>query len=246
LKAENVKIAGLRSVASGGEPLGAEMLDWGRAAFGLDINEFYGQTECNMTVSACAVSYPVRPGFIGRAVPGHDVDVIDTEGKPTEDEGDIAVRRGSPSMMLRYHNNAGASAAKFRGDWLLTGDRGIIVDGDIRFVGREDDVITSAGYRIGPGEVEDCLLCHPAVASVGVVGVPDPTRTERVTAFVVLQPGWEGDQTLVKVLQTHVSTRLAAHEYPRRIHFVSDLPMTITGKVLRRELRRWALEEEAV
>mgnify|MGYP000281866267 CR=1 FL=1 len=122
------------------------MLAWGRRAFGLDINEFYGQTECNMVASSCGVDFPARPGCIGKAVPGHEVAVIDEAGNPTEDEGDVAVRRGSASMMLEYWNNPQATAEKFRGDWLLTGDRGVIEDGFIRFVGREDEVITSAGY----------------------------------------------------------------------------------------------------
>ncbi|CAN0581136.1 unnamed protein product, partial [Ectocarpus sp. 12 AP-2014] len=178
LKAHQAEFPGLRTVASGGEPLGAEMLAWGRAAFGLEINEFYGQTECNMTVTACGADYPAKPGCIGKPVPGHDVQIIDDEGQPTDGEGDIAVRRGSGSMFLGYWQNPEETAKKFRGDWMLTGDRGIR-DGDhLRFVGRDDDVITSSGYRIGPAEIEDCLLTHPAVATVGVVGKPDPVRTE--------------------------------------------------------------------
>lgn len=242
LKAADVRLTGLRSVASGGEPLGAEMLDWGRRAFGLTINEFYGQTECNMIVSACGAMFDPVPGAMGRPVPGHEVEVIDHDGRPTLQEGDIAVRRGSASMMLEYWNNPEATAAKYRGDWMLTGDRGQRDGAVLRFKGRDDDVITSSGYRIGPGEVEDCLLTHPAVASVGVVGTPDAARTELVTAFVVLKPGEDGSDATRKALQDHVKTRLAAHEYPRRVHFVESLPMTISGKIIRRELRRWATE----
>lgn len=150
LKAADVSVPGLRSVASGGETLGAEILDWGRRAFGLTINEFYGQTECNMVASSAASLFPPRPGAIGKPVPGFDVRVIDEDGQPTDDEGDIAIRRGAASMMTEYWKRPDDTARKFRGDWLVTGDRGVIEDGYIRFVGRDDDVITSAGYRIGP------------------------------------------------------------------------------------------------
>ena len=125
----------LRSVASGGEPLGAEMLAWGRQALGVTINEFYGQTECNMVVSSCGSVFPVRPGAIGKPVPGHDVAVIDAAGNPTDGEGDVAIRRGSAAMMLEYWNRPDATAEKFRGDWLVTGDRGVLEDGYVRFWG---------------------------------------------------------------------------------------------------------------
>ncbi|SHF25168.1 acetyl-CoA synthetase [Ruegeria intermedia] len=240
LKAADVMIPGLRSVASGGEPLGAEMLAWGQRAFGLTINEFYGQTECNMVVSSCAEEFPARPGCIGKPVPGHEVAVIDADGNPTDAEGDVAIRRGSASMLLEYWNNPQATAEKFRGDWLITGDRGVWEGDYLRFVGREDDVITSAGYRIGPAEIEDCLLTHPAVATVGVVGKPDPLRTEIVKAYVVLKPGAEASE---QELQDWVKDRLAHYSYPREVAFVQDLPLTVTGKVIRKELKRRASEE---
>ena len=241
LKAASTAIPSLRSVASGGEPLGAEMLAWGRHAFGLDINEFYGQTECNMVVSSCATDFTSKPGCIGKPVTGHVVAVIDAAGQPTTDEGDIAIRRGSASMMLKYWNNPQATAEKYRGDWLLTGDRGIR-DGDyLRFVGREDDVITSSGYRIGPAEIEDCLMTHPDVATVGVVGKPDPMRTEIVKAYVVLKPG---AKVAASELQDFVKERLASYSYPREITFLDDLPMTVTGKVIRKELKRRAAAEQ--
>jgi acetyl-CoA synthetase len=243
LKAADAAIPGLRSVASGGEPLGAEMLDWGRRAFGLTINEFYGQTECNMVASSCGALFAPRPGCIGKAVPGFDVAVIDAQGRMTAGEGDIAVRRGAASMMLGYWNRPEATAEKFRGDWMLTGDRGVIEDGFIRFVGREDDVITSAGYRIGPSEIEDCLLTHPAVATVGVVGKPDPLRTELVKAYVVLKPGFTGSEALADELAAHVRARVAKHAYPREIGFLDALPMTVTGKVIRKELKARATRE---
>ncbi|KNX41768.1 Acetyl-coenzyme A synthetase [Roseovarius tolerans] len=243
LKAEDARIEGLRSVASGGEPLGGEMLDWGRRAFGLTINEFYGQTECNMVGSSCGALFGPRPGALGRAVPGHEVAVIDGEGVETRGEGDIVIRRGSASMMLEYYGKPHETAEKFRGDWLLTGDRGVIEGGFIRFVGREDDVITSAGYRIGPAEIEDCLLTHDAVATVGVVGKPDTLRTEIIKAYVVLRAGWDASPTLAETLQAHVKERLASYSYPREIEFLDALPMTVTGKVIRKDLKARAAAE---
>ncbi|TDK43234.1 AMP-binding protein [Antarcticimicrobium luteum] len=241
LKAADHCIPGLRSIASGGEPLGAEMLAWGRHAFGLEINEFYGQTECNMIVSSCGADFPARPGCIGKPVPGHEIAVLDADAHETMEEGDVAVRRGSASMLLEYWNNPQATAEKFRGNWLITGDRGIWEGGYLRFVGREDDVITSAGYRIGPAEIEDCLMTHPAVATVGVVGKPDPLRTEIVKAYVVLKPGVEATE---QELQSYVKDRLASYSYPREITFLDALPMTVTGKVIRKELKRRATAEQ--
>ncbi|SHK75783.1 acetyl-CoA synthetase [Roseovarius marisflavi] len=243
LKAEGSHIAGLRSVASGGEPLGAEMLDWGRRAFGLTINEFYGQTECNMVASSCAALFSPKPGCLGKAVPGHDLAVLDENGMPTQAEGDVAIRRGSASMMLEYWNKPEQTADKFRGDWMLTGDRGIWEGDYLRFVGREDDVITSAGYRIGPAEIEDCLLTHDAVATVGVVGKPDPVRTEIVKAYVVLKDGVSASEALASELQAYVKERLATYSYPREIEFIASLPMTVTGKVIRRDLKVRAAAE---
>ncbi|THH39006.1 AMP-dependent synthetase [Aliishimia ponticola] len=242
LRAAGTRISGLRTVASGGEPLGPEMLDWGRDALGVTINEFYGQTECNMVVSSCAAQFAPQPGCMGKPVPGFEVAVIDAQGKVTEDEGDIAVKRGAPSMMQGYWQNPEATAEKFRGDWMLTGDRGIQEGAYLRFVGREDDVITSAGYRIGPAEIEDCLLTHPAVATCGVVGKPDRLRTEIVKAYVVAQPGCAPS---AEELQAWVKERLASYSYPREIEFVTDLPMTVTGKVIRKELKSRASAEVA-
>ncbi|MCC1492288.1 AMP-binding protein [Cognatishimia sp. F0-27] len=240
LKADGARIAGLRSVASGGEPLGAEMLAWGREALGVTINEFYGQTECNMVVSSCASRFAPEPGAMGRPVPGFDVEVIDDNGQPTDGEGDIAVRRGAPSMFLGYWNRPDATAEKFRGDWMLTGDRGIRSGAGLRFVGREDDVITSGGYRIGPAEIEDCLLTHPSVATVGVVGKPDALRGEIVKAYVVLRKGASVD---AETLQGWVRDRLARYSYPREIAFLDSLPMTVTGKVIRKALKERAIAE---
>ncbi|MDH3473009.1 MAG: acyl-CoA synthetase [Rhodospirillales bacterium] len=231
----------LRSIGSGGETLGEELLAWGREAFGLTINEFYGQTECNLIVANCAGLMPVRPGAMGRAVPGHDLTVVDQDGTPLPDgeAGTVAVKRPDPVMFLEYWNNPEATAAKFAGDWLLTGDMARRdEDGYFHFLGRDDDVITSGGYRIGPGEIEDCLLKHPAVALAAAVGVPDPERTERVKAFLVLNEGHAPGPALAREIQDWVKTRLAAHEYPREVEFLDALPMTATGKIMRRELRQ--------
>ncbi|OED48907.1 AMP-dependent synthetase [Rhodobacteraceae bacterium (ex Bugula neritina AB1)] len=240
LKAAGQGLRSLRSVASGGEPLGAEMLAWGRRQLGVTINEFYGQTECNMVASSCAADFEPRPGCIGKAVPGHDLAVIDEAGNPTDAEGDVAIRRGSASMLLEYWNRPEATAAKFRGPWLVTGDRGIWEGDYLRFVGREDDVITSGGYRIGPAEIEDCLLTHPSVATVGVVGKPDPLRTEIVKAYVVLKAGAKASE---QDLQDYVKERLAHYSYPREVAFVEALPMTVTGKVIRKALKARAAGE---
>ncbi len=242
LKAAGQGLRSLRSVASGGEPLGAEMLAWGRRSFGLTINEFYGQTECNMVVSSCGALFEPRPGCIGKPVLGHQVDVIDDGGQPTRDEGEIAVHAGSAAMLLRYWGRPEETDAKFRGDWMITGDRGIWEGEFLRFVGREDDVITSAGYRIGPAEIEDCLMTHPAVATVGVVGKPDPLRTEIVKAYVVIKQGVLASEF---DLQEWVKDRLSGYAYPREVEFVDALPMTVTGKVIRKDLKRRAAEESA-
>jgi len=241
LKSQGATIDGLRSVASGGEPLGAQMLAWGREALGVQINEFYGQTECNMVASSCGAAFDAQAGCIGKPVPGFDMAVLDGDA-PTDGEGDIAVRKGAASMMLGYWQRPEETAAKFRGDWMLTGDRGIWDNGFLRFVGREDDVITSSGYRIGPSEIEDCLLTHPAVATVGVVGKPDALRTEVVKAYVVVK---QGVGVTAAELQVWVKERLASYSYPREIEFLDALPMTVTGKVVRRELKARAMAEGA-
>ncbi|CAD6537687.1 acyl-CoA synthetase [Paraburkholderia metrosideri] len=230
----------LRSVASGGESLGEELIGWGRRALGVTINEFYGQTECNVVVTSCAALFEPSVGAIGRAAPGHHVAIIDANGNevPRGAIGDIAVASPDPVMFLGYWGNEAATREKFRGRFLVTGDLGTCdVDGFIRFVGRGDDVITSAGYRIGPASIEDSLLRHPAVSMAAVIGAPDSERTEIVMAFVVLKAGFIGDDALVREIQQHVKTRLAAHEYPREIRFVDSLPMTATGKVIRNALR---------
>jgi acetyl-CoA synthetase len=233
----------LRTVGSGGEALGAETYDWGASTLGLTINEFYGQTECNLVLASCANLGVSRAGAIGKPVPGHDVAVIRTDGTPAPpgELGQIAVRRPDPVMFLEYFGRPEATRDKFVADWMTTGDQGIVdADGYFHFVGRDDDVITSSGYRIGPGEIEDCLIRHPAVALAAVVGKPDPLRTEVVKAFVVLKPDYTASDALAADVQTFVRTRLSAHEYPREVAFIDTLPMTTTGKVIRRLLRERA------
>lgn len=230
----------LRSIGSGGESLGREVLHWAETELGLTVNESYGQTECNLMLGSCAQLGIQRPGAIGKAMPGHEVAILGPNGeKLTANEiGAIAVKYPNPVMFLSYWNRPDATEEKFIGDWLITGDQGYMDDdGYVFFVGRDDDVITSAGYRIGPGEVEDCLLSHPAVALCAVVGIPDPMRTEAVAAFIVLKEDHKQSDALTKDIKTFVKSRLAAHEYPRQITYLKDLPMTTTGKIIRRKLK---------
>jgi acetyl-CoA synthetase len=230
----------LRTIASGGEALGAETFAWGREALGITINEFYGQTECNLVLSSCAAIGVAKAGAIGKPVPGHRVGIVRSDGTLCDpgELGQIAVMRPDPVMFLSYWNKPGATEAKFVGDWMTTGDQGRLdEDGYIHFIGRDDDVITSSGYRIGPGEIEDCLIRHPAVALAAAVGKPDPVRTEIVKAFVVLKEGHSPSEPLAADIQAFVKSRLSAHEYPREIAFRTQLPLTTTGKVIRRLLR---------
>lgn len=230
----------VRSIGSGGETLGEELLEWGKETFGFYINEFYGQTEANLVVGNCTKIMKNRPGSMGRAIPGHVVGIVDDNGNevPPEATGNIAVRAPDPVMFLEYWKQPEATREKYVKGWCLTGDLGKKdTDGYFWFVGREDDVITSAGYRIGPGEIEDCLIRHPDVLMAAAVGKPDPVRTEIVKAFIVLKPGIAGDGFLQDELKKFVKDRLAAHEYPREIEFVDELPMTATGKIIRKQLR---------
>jgi acetyl-CoA synthetase len=233
----------MRSIGSGGESLGAETYEWGKSVFGLAINEFYGQTECNLVLSACSALGVSKPGAIGKPVPGHTVAVIDAEGNPLKvgETGQIAVKRPDPVMFLEYWSKPQDTRNKFIGDWMTTGDQGVMdEEGYVSFVGRDDDVITSAGFRIGPGEIEDCLIRHPAVALAAAVGKPDALRTEIVKAFIVLKKGYAASDALASEIQGFVKTRLSGHEYPREVAFIDDMPMTTTGKVIRRLLRERA------
>jgi acetyl-CoA synthetase len=233
----------LRSVASGGEALGEDILDWCREAFGVKVNEFYGQTEANLLVGNCASLFAVRPGSMGRATPGHHVEVLAPDGRPlpTGESGIIGVRRPDPVMFLGYWNNPEATRAKFAGEWLLTGDVAIKdAEGYIWYKGREDDLISSGGYRIGPTDIEDCLMKHPAVLMAAVVGSPNPVRGEIVKAFVVLKPEVATGPGLSEEIRNFVGKRLAYYQAPREIVFLPELPLTATGKIMRRELRALA------
>ncbi len=233
----------LRTVNTGGESLGAETFAWGREQLGLTINESYGQTEVNLVLASSALWGVNRPGAIGKPVPGHDAQVIRSDGTICEEEetGEIAIRSPNPVMFLNYWNKPEATAQKFLGAWMLTGDRARRDrDGYVFFQGRDDDVISSAGYRIGPNEIEDGLLRHPAVANAAAVGKPDALRGELVKAFIVLKPGFAPSPELAKEIQAFARTRLSAHEYPREIEFAPDLPLTTSGKIIRRILREKA------
>jgi acetyl-CoA synthetase len=231
----------MRTIACGGETLGEELLDWGKREMDLTINEFYGQTEVNLVVGNCAEIMEVRRGSMGKPIPGHRVEVVDESGNvvPPGTIGEVAIQRPDPVMFLNYWRNPQATEEKFIGDWSLTGDLAKKdEDGYFWFVGRKDDLITSSGYRIGPAEIEDCLIKHPAVTMAAVIGSPDEVRGEIVKAFIVLKPAINPSPALLEEIQNFVKTRLAAHEYPREIEFVTELPLTATGKIIRKELRK--------
>jgi len=231
----------LRSVGSGGERLGAPMQEWSRTVFGRPVNEFYGQTEVNLVISNCLEIMDIKPGFMGRTVPGHYVAVVDDEGVvlPAGEVGNIAVRRPDPVLFLEYFRQPEKTAEKFIGDWCILGDRGYRDrEGYFWFEGRNDDVISSAGYRIGPAEIEECLQTHETVQMSGVIGREDTDRGEIIVAYVVLAPRTTASDALKVALQDHVRTKLAAHEYPREVIFIDVLPMTVTGKIQRAVLRQ--------
>ncbi len=232
----------LRSIMSAGESVGVTVIEWARAQLGVTINEMFGQTEINYVVGNCQAAWPVKPGSIGRPYPGHQVAIIGEDGAeaPRGELGEIAVKRNDdPVFFLEYWNNPQATREKFVGDWGCTGDQGRMdEDGYLWYQGRSDDVIKASGYRIGPAEIESCLVKHPAVANAAVIGKPDATRGQIVKAFIVLQPGHAGSKQLIDEIQDHVRGRLAPYEYPREIEFIDALPMTTTGKVQRKELRK--------
>jgi len=228
-RCEGVPVS-LRTIASGGETVGEQTAAWCRERFGVRLNEFYGQTEANLLIGNCA-AWPERPGWMGRAYPGHELRLVD---------GEIAVRvEGDPVVFLGYWRDEEGTAARVRDGWLHTGDLAEVDDeGNYLSVGRVDDLISSGGHRIGPGEIEECLIRHPSVSIAAVIGVPDAIRGEVVKAFVVTAPGASGSPELVAELQGLVRARLTPYEVPRAIEFVDELPLTVTGKIRRGELRR--------
>jgi len=230
-------------VATAGEPLTPEILDWAAEAFDdLAINEYYGQTELNLVVANARRWFSVRPGSMGKPLPGYDVTIRDPdtgEQRPPGEVGEIAVRPHDERVFFtEYLNRSEATAEKTDGEWYLTDDHGYRdEDGYLWFEARADDVIITSGYRVGPLEVEQVLLDHPAVEQVGVVGVPDDTRGEIIKAFVEPAPDADPGDDLRRELRERARERLAAYEYPREIAFVDGLPMTASGKVRRVELR---------
>jgi acetyl-CoA synthetase len=236
----------LRSIMSAGEAVGVTVIEWAREQLGVTINEMFGQTEINYVVGNCQAAWPVKPGSIGRPYPGHRVAVIDGEGNevPRGEPGEVAVHRfcngeRDPVHFLEYWKNPQATLDKYIGDWGCTGDQAKMdEDGLLWYQGRTDDVIKSSGYRIGPAEIENCLVKHPAVANAAVIGKPDATRGAVVKAFIVLLPGQKPSKALEEDIQKHVRARLAPYEYPKEIEFIDALPMTTTGKVQRKELRK--------
>ncbi len=253
----------LQAIMSAGEAVGDAVFGYCQQELGVTVNEMFGQTEVNYIVGNCAILYPAKPGSMGKGYPGHRVTVIDEQGCecPVGVPGDVAIHlrdvhgQPDPIFFLGYWKNEAATRAKFTGDWCRTGDLAIRdADGYLWYQGRADDVFKAAGYRIGPGEIENCLVKHPAVANAAVVPKPDPERGALVKAYVVIasefiakSPLFERAKAdfyaqLTLALQAHVKGKLAPYEYPKEIEFVDALPMTTTGKVQRRVLR---LQEEA-
>ena len=245
----------LQAIMSAGEAVGDAVFNYCEQQLGVTVNEMFGQTEINYIVGNCSRLWPARPGSMGKPYPGHRIAVIDEDGMPCEVDvpGDVAVHsrdhhgHADPVLFLGYWKNDAATRAKFTGDpanaWCRTGDMAVVdADGYFWYQGRSDDLFKAAGYRIGPSEIENCLVKHPAVANAAVVPKPDAERGAVVKAYVVLASDFVASDDLVAQLQAHVRGQLAPYEYPKEIEFTDALPMTTTGKVQRRVLR---LQEEA-
>jgi acetyl-CoA synthetase len=237
----------LRCVVSGAEPVSPELARWVDEQLRVQFNQAFGQTEANYFIgNCCALEKPILEP-LGKAYPGHDVAII-ANGAPVKvgERGEIAIRRDSPVVMKEYWKNPAAMGEKFAGEWCLTGDMGHMDDqGYIYFQGRNDDVIKTSGYRVGPAEIEAKIIEFSAVASCAVIGVPDERRGQAIKAFVKLMPGHSPSSEMIESIQQHVKKRLAAHEYPREFEFVDDFPVTVTGKIRRRDLRERELEKIA-
>ena len=236
----------LRAVMAAGESVGETVFNWAQQKLGVTINEMFGQTEINYVVGNSCEKWPAKPGSIGRPYPGHRVAVIDAAGVevPRGQAGEVAVNRydihghPDPVFFLGYWRNEEATRSKYTRDWCRTGDEAIMdADGYLWYQGRADDMFKAAGYRIGPSEVENCLVQHAAVANAAVVPSPDAERGNVIKAFIVLVAGVTPSPALIDSIQQHVRGKLAPYEYPREIEFIDALPMTTTGKVQRRVLR---------
>ncbi len=243
----------LRSIMSAGEAVGSTVFDWTRDTLGVTINEMFGQTEMNYIVGNSQESWPAKPGSMGRPYPGHRIALVDDDGAEVDagEIGEVAVNRIAPDgnpdpvFFLEYFKNPEGTAKKFTGDWCRTGDLAKRdPEGYLWYQGRADDMFKSAGYRIGPSEIENCLVRHAAVANAAVVPSPDDVRGNIVKAFIVLAPGHSPSRELEDDIQQHVRRSLAPYEYPREIEFIDALPMTTTGKVQRRVLRERERERE--
>ncbi len=244
----------LRTIMSAGEAVGTAVFDWAREALGVTVNEMFGQTEMNYIVGNSHELWPAKPGSMGRPYPGHRIEVIDDDGNPVADGeiGEVAVNRFAPDgtrdpvFFLEYLGNPEGTARKYTGDWCRTGDLAKRdADGYLWYQGRADDMFKAAGYRIGPSEIENCLVRHPAVANAAVVPSPDETRGNVVKAFIVLAQGRVPSPALEEDIRQHVRRFLAPYEYPKEIEFIAELPMTTTGKVQRRVLRERERERKA-
>jgi len=243
----------LRSMMSAGEAVGTTVFGWTQEALGVTINEMFGQTEMNYIVGNSHTLWPAKPGSMGRPYPGHRIAVLDEEGRPSSpgEMGEVAVNRFAPDQtldpvfFLEYFKNPEATAKKFSGDWCRTGDLATQDDdGYLWYQGRSDDMFKAAGYRIGPSEIENCLVRHPAVANAAIVPSPDETRGNVIKAYIVLAPGHDPSPGLEDAIQRHVREHLAPYEYPKEIEFIDALPMTTTGKVQRGVLRQRELDRK--
>lgn len=235
----------LRCVVSGAEPVSPQLARWVDEQLRVQFNQAFGQTEANYFIGNCSALEKPLLEPLGKAFPGHDVAII-ADGEPVKPgaTGEIAIRRTSPVVMKEYWKNPAAMAEKFAGEWCLTGDMGHMnEEGYIYFQGRNDDVIKTSGYRVGPAEVEAKIIEHRAVASCAVVGIPDEKRGQSIKAFVKLLPGHQPSNEMITEIQEHVKKRLAFHEYPREFEFIDEFPMTVTGKIRRRDLREHEIEK---
>lgn len=230
----------LRSITIGGETMGDNLYEWGKSALGVEFNENYGMTECDFTISNCSAIMDVFPGSMGRAIPGHTVGIINPEGDEVAsgEYGEIAIQRPDPSLFLEYWQNQKATQKRYNGDWFLTGDFGYKdKNGYFWFVGREDDVIETSGFRVGPGEIEDVIMKHEAVEMAAAIGIPHEIKGEVVKAYVILKKNVSISPELEQSIKDHVRNKLEAWAYPKEIEFVTELPIGNTGKVLKKELK---------